>query len=391
MTYRSTRRDFLRTLGVGLAGVLTVDNLAGEFRILVGPEGATFYVGTYTGGKSEGIYRCRLDLGSGAVRIESVINGVTSPSFLVTDSGRGRLYAVCETAEFQGMPGGSVMAFAVNRESGEARVLNSRSTRGADPCHVTIDPSGRFVVVANYSGGSLAVYPLSKDGSLGEETDFVQHTGSSILPRQKGPHAHSLNFDPVGRFAYAADLGLDKVLVYSFDGQRGKLVPATPPWAGIKAGAGPRHLAFSRNGQTVYVANELDSTLAIFSVDPVTGGLELLQTISTVPHDFNGDNFPADIHISPSGKFVYCSNRGHDSIAVFVINQRTGTLSALQYEPTGGKWPRNFAIDPTGQFLLVANQKSSTITVFGVDTESGAITLRNQKLEIPDPACVVFF
>jgi 6-phosphogluconolactonase len=391
VTYRSTRRDFLRTLGVGLAGVLAADNLAGGLRILAGPEGATFYVGTYTEGRSEGIYRCRLDFGSGAVRIESAVNGVTNPSFLVTDGSRGRMYAVCETAEFQGMPGGSVVSFAVNRESGEARVLNSRPTRGADPCHVTIDPSGRFVVVANYSGGSLAVYPLNKDGSLGEATDFVQHTGSSILPRQKGPHAHSVNFDPIGRFAYAADLGLDKVLIYSFDGQRGKLVPATPPWAEIKAGAGPRHLVFSRNGQTVYVVNELDSTLAVFSVDPTTGGLKLLQTIATIPQDFKEENFPADIHVSPSGKFVYCSNRGHDSIAVFAINQRTGTLSALQYAPTGGKWPRNFAIDPTGQFLLVANQKSATITVFGVDTVWGALTQRSQKLEITEPACVVFF
>jgi 6-phosphogluconolactonase len=390
VTYRSTRRDFLKTLGVGLAGVLAADNLAGGLRILVGPERVPFYVGTYTGDKSEGIYRCHLDPGSGALQIESVVRGVTNPSFLVTDGSRGRIYAVCETAESQGVPGGSVVAFAVNRDSGEARVLNSRSTRGADPCHVTMDPSGRFIVVSNYSGGSLAVYPLNKDGSLGEATDFVQHTGSSVLPRQQGPHAHSVNFDPVGRFAYAADLGLDKVLIYSFDGQHGKLVPATPPSAGIKAGAGPRHLAFSKNGQNVYGVNELDSTLAVFSVDPATGSLELLQTLSTVPPDFKGENFPADIHLSPSGKFVYCSNRGHDSIGVFAINRRTGTLSAIQFEPTGGKWPRNFAIDPTGQFLLAANQKSGTITLFGIDTEWGAITLRDKKLEIPDPACVAF-
>jgi 6-phosphogluconolactonase len=213
VTYKSTRRDFLKSMGVGLAGVIAADKLVAGLRFLPGSESSIFYVGTYTSGGSGGIYRCRLSLSSGSLTIESIVGGVTNPSFLAIDKARGRLFAVNETAEFEGKPGGSVSAFRLNPESGDLQLLNSRSTHGADPCHVTVDATGRFILVANYSGGSIAVLPVQSDGSLGEATDFVEHKGASVKPRQQGPHAHSINLNHANAFAYVADLGLDKVMI----------------------------------------------------------------------------------------------------------------------------------------------------------------------------------
>jgi 6-phosphogluconolactonase len=354
------------------------------------PDTARLFVGTYTNARSEGIYCCRFDAGSGRLEVESVVKGVTNPSYLAIDRSRGRLFCVNETAEFEGMAGGSASAFALNVETGEVRSLNRGSTHGADPCYLTIDPDGRFVLVANYTGGSLAVLPVQNDGSLGEATDIIQHQGSSVKPRQQAPHAHSVVLDSSGRFAYAADLGLDKVMIYRFDGREGKLLPSTPGWAGLNPGAGPRHLAFSPDGSRLYVANELDSTMTVFSVEVSTGGLEHRQTVSTLPTDFTGENFPADIHVAQSGRFVYCSNRGHDSIAVFAVETKTGEVSPVQHESTCGKWPRNFTIDPTGQYMLVANQRSDTITVFAIDPESGTLTPNDGAAEVPSPVCLKF-
>ena len=390
MNLKFTRRDLLKTLGIGIAGGVTAGRLFAGMRLPASSGSARLFVGTYTNGKSEGIYRCVFDGRSGELIVQSLTKGVTNPSFLAVDTDRSRLLCVNETAEFEGKPGGSVSAFALNAETGDLRLLNSCSTHGADPCYLTIDSAGRFVLVANYTGGSLAVLPVHNDGSLGEATDVVQHKGSSIKPRQEGPHAHSVVFDPSGRYAYAADLGLDRVMIYRFDDKQGKLIPAAPDWAPLKPGAGPRHLAFSPDGSGVYVVNELDSTLTAFSVDRSTGGLEHRQTLSTLPPAFAGENFPADIHIARSGRFVYASNRGHDSIAVFAVDAKKGEISLVQHEPTGGKWPRNFTIDPSGEYLLVANQRSDRITVFDINPESGTLAPNGHMAEVPSPVCLKF-
>jgi 6-phosphogluconolactonase len=390
MDDKSTRREFLKKTALGAAGFLASHRLAAGLRVRTAPDSARLFVGTYTGGKSEGIYRCTFDLDSGSLTFESVIKGVTNPSYLAIDRNRGRLFCVNETARFQDAPGGSVSAFALNPETGDVRLLNIQPTLGADPCYLSADPGGRYVLVANYSGGSLTVLPVKNDGSLGKATDVVQHKGSSVKPRQTGPHAHCVIFDPGDRFAYAADLGLDKVMIYRFENQTGTLKPANPRWGVLKPGAGPRHLAFLPDGLILYSVNELDSTLSVFSVNRSTGALEHRQTLPTLPPDFNGENFPADIHVSPSGEFVYCSNRGHDSIAVFAVNKKSGGLAIQQHEPTGGKWPRNFTIDPTGKFLLVANQRSDTITVFSIDHNSGTLSPTGRVADVPAPVCLKF-
>jgi 6-phosphogluconolactonase len=390
MNLRITRRNFIKTIGIGIAGSITASKLPAGVRLPASSGSAKLFVGTYTNGKSEGIYRCLFNVDSGELTVECVTKGVTNPSFLAVDRNRNRLFCVNETAEFDGKPGGAVSAFALNPESGDLSLLNSSSTHGADPCYVTRDSSGRFVLVANYTGGSLAVLPIRTNGSLGEATDVVQHRGSSVKPRQQGPHAHSVVLDPSGRYAYAADLGLDKVMIYRFDVQQGKLLPATSAWALLKPGAGPRHLAFSPDGSRVYVVNELDSTLTAFSVDGSTGSLQLRQTLSTVPSGYSGENFPADIHIARSGRFVYASNRGHDSIAVFAVDTKNGEISLVQNEPTGGKWPRNFTIDPTGRYLLAANQRSDNITVLEIHPESGTLVPNGHVAEVPSPVCLKF-
>jgi len=390
MTNRNTRREFLKELALGLTGTIAANRAFAGLHIRTASDSARFFAGTYAKESNEGIYSLRLDLGSGAITIESAVNGITNPSYLAIDRKRGRLFSVNEVSEYEGKPGGAMTAFALNPETGELRLVNSRSTGGPGPCYVSIDSTGRFVLVANYTGGSVAVIPVENDGSLGEASDFVQHAGSSVTARQEGPHAHCVVLSTNERFAYVADLGLDRVLIYHFDSKRGKLLPATPGWAGFKPGAGPRHLAFSPDGANAYVVNELDSTLTVFAADRLTGALELRQTVTTLPASFSGENYPADIHVSPSGKFVYCSNRGHDSIAGFAVNGETGKIMPVLHEPTGGKWPRNFAIDPTGQYLLVANQRSDTITVFSIDLQSGALCPTGHTAEVPRPACVKF-
>jgi 6-phosphogluconolactonase len=390
MTNRNTRREFLKELALGLTGTIAANRAFAGLRIRTASDTARFFAGTYAKESNEGIYSLRLDLGSGAITVESAVNGITNPSYLVIDRIRGRLFSVNEVSEFEGKAVGAVTAFALYPETGKLRLVNSRATGGPGPCYVSIDSTGRFVLVANYTGGSVAVLPVQDDGSLGEASDFVQHTGSSVTPRQEGPHAHCVVLASNDRFAYVADLGLDRVMIYQFDGRQGKLLPATPSWAGFKPGAGPRHIAFSPDGASAYVVNELDSTLTVFAADRVTGTLEHRQTVSTLPAGFAGENFPADIHVCPSGQFVYCSNRGHNSIAGFAVNSERGIITPLLHEPTGGKWPRNFAIDPTGQYLLVANQRSDTITVFSIDPQSGALCPTGATAEVPRPACVKF-
>ena len=347
------------------------------------------YVGTYTKKGSEGIYVYRLDTSSGALEPVSKATGVENPSFLAIHPSRRYLYAVDEVREFKGQPGGAVSAFAIDPKTGDLTYLNQQLSRGAGPCHLSVDQTGKFVLAANYSAGSAAILPIRDDGRLGEATDVVQHQGSSVNPkRQKGPHAHSINLSPDNRFAFVADLGLDKIMIYQLDLGEGKLKPNDPPFAKVPPGAGPRHFAFHPNGKYAYVINELDNTMTAFAYDAARGALTEIQTLSTLPEGFDETSYCADVHVSPSGKFLYGSNRGHDSIVIFEIDEGTGKLSLVGHEPTQGKNPRNFAIDPTGAFLLAANQDSDSIVVFRIDEKTGKLTPTGHVAEVSMPVCL---
>ena len=347
------------------------------------------YVGTYTAGRSEGIYLFRLNLSSGELRHVGTTKGVVNPSFLTLDGRRRYLYAVNEVEEFAGKKSGAVSAFAVDRKTGGLRFLNQQPSLGGAPCYVSLDAAERFLLVANYVGGNVTVLPVRVDGSLGEAADVKQFRGSGVNPgRQEGPHAHCILPDRSGRHVYSCDLGTDKVMIYRFDARGGKLVPNEEPWAQVKPGAGPRHLTFHPGGRHAYVINELDSTVTAFAHDPSRGTLRELQTVPALPADFKGANTGADIHVSPDGKFLYCSNRGHDSIAAFRVDARTGRLSSVAHTPTRGKKPRNFAVDPTGAFLLVANQDSDTIVTFRRDPLTGRLDPAGHVAEVPSPVCL---
>jgi 6-phosphogluconolactonase len=270
-------------------------------------------------------------------------------------------------------------------------LLNEVPSRGSDPCYVIVDKTGKFVLVANYTGGNVAVFPILEGGGLGEASAFVQHTGHGTNPqRQEGPHAHYINLSSDNRFAVAADLGLDEILIYRFDPTKGTLTANDPKFVSVNAGAGPRHFGFSPSGNFAYVINEMQSTVTAFSYDADRGQLHSLQTISTLPKDFAGANDDAEIQVHPSGKFLYASNRGHDSIAVFAIDESKGTLTALEYVSTQGKEPRNFEIDPTGSRLFVANQKSDNIVIFRIDPKTGRLAHTGDVLHVPSPVCVKF-
>jgi 6-phosphogluconolactonase len=389
------RREFLRTAGLGLLGLtLSEFPFACEWVRVLSAERAgelLVYVGTYTTGKSEGIYLYRLSLSSGELRHVSTTKGVTNPSFLALAPSRRYLYAVNEVGDFAGTKSGAVSAFAVDQRAGELRLLNQQPSLGADPCYVDVAAGGKFVLVANYTGGNVTVFPVQRDGSLGEATDMKQARGSSInRERQEGPHAHCIVLDPTNRFAYSCDLGTDKIMIFRFDARNGKLLPNEPPWVQTKPGEGPRHLAFHPSGKYVFVLNELNSTVTAFTRDPGKGSLKELQTLTTLPKDFTGTNTGADIHVSPDGRFVYCSNRGHDSIAIFAVDPSGDALTPVGHESTRGMTPRNFAIDPTGTFLLVANQKSDNIVVFRLDQKIGRLSSTGQTAEVPSPVCLKF-
>lgn len=349
------------------------------------------YFGTYTSAKSKGIYRSTLDLRSGALTAPTLVAETPSPSFLALHQNGRFLYAVNEVGQFEGRRTGAVSAFAIDRD-GALRLLNQASSLADGPCHLVVDPTGRNVLVANYGGGSTTVIPLGTDGSLGAPGSSIQHRGSSVNPqRQKEPHAHGVYLDPANRFAYVPDLGIDRVMIYRFDPRAHSLTPSgTPPYASLKPGAGPRHMAFHPNGRFAYVINELDSTITAFGYDAKSGRLAETQTVPTLPADFKGESTTAEIAVHPSGKFLYGSNRGHDSIAVFAVDPATGQLTFVQHEPTQGKTPRNFALDPTGAFLLAANQNSDNVVVFRVDAQTGKLTPTAQRIEVGAPVCVTF-
>ena len=350
------------------------------------------FVGTYTEPEqshSEGIYVYRMDSSTGRLTFESVMGGVVNPSFLEIHPSRNFLYAVNEVQNFADRAGGGVSAFSIDLRSGELNLLNSKSSHGEDPCYISIEQTGRFALAANYSSGRIAMLPIQKNGQLGGTTDVIQHSGASIHPkRQTAPYAHCIIPDPTNRFAMVADLGLDNILIYRMDLDKGKLHKHTE--VKVKAGSGPRHLTFHRDLPYAYLINELISTLTAYRYLSDAGTLEELQTVSTLPDDFKGENLAADIHISPTGKYLYASNRGHDSIAHFHIDKNTGHLSYCEHTPTHGHEPRNFAIDPSGTFLLVANQKTNNIVTFKIDPTTGQLSMTGYEEEVSMPVCLKF-
>jgi 6-phosphogluconolactonase len=352
-----------------------------------------FYVGTYTQGdsKSKGIYAYRYDAATQEITSLGLAAETTNPSWVALHPNGRFLYAVNEVQNYKGPNSGGVSAFSIDRSTGKLTFLNEVASRGADPCYIIVDDSGKHVLVANYTGGNIATFPIAADGKLGEASAFIQHTGHGLNPkRQEAAHAHSIDLSPDERFAFVDDLGLDELLVYKFDKSKGSLKPNNPPFAKLDAGAGPRHFVLHPSGQFAYVVSEMASTVTAFSMQLKTGMLHRLQSISTLPDDFKGENDDAEIRIHPSGKFLYASNRGHDSITVFAVDPAKGTLTVVEHASTQGKTPRSFEIDPTGTLLFAENQESNNIVVFHIDEKTGKLTPTGKVLEVGQPVCVKF-
>lgn len=349
------------------------------------------YVGTYNTAKGKGIHAYRLDSASGQLSSLGLASEAVNPTFVAVDP-RGRfLYVTKEVSRHEGRKSGAVKAFAIDRRTGKLRFLNEASSGGTVPCYVALDKRGKYAMVANYGSGSVEVIRVRKDGRLGKVTAFDQRAGSSVNPeRQEGPHAHWIDVSPDNRYMLSTDLGLDKVFVYRLDEKTGALEPNDPPYALADHGSGPRHIAFAPSGRFVYVIGEMGSTITTFSYDAARGALHKLQSISTLPKGFKGQSDCAEIAVSPSGKHVYGSNRGHDSIAVFSVDSKKGTLTPVEHVPSQGKTPRHFAIDPTGSYLVAANQDSDSLVVFRIHQKTGRLTPTGQTLQVRSPACVRF-
>lgn len=386
-------------LAIGLVAVMS--GLAGADRAHAGGDAVApggngtgtlwLYVGTYTGGKtpSEGIYLLELDPETGTLVNKGGVGHLSNPSFLAIHPSRKFVYAVNEQGEFNGRKTGGVSALAIEPESGKLKLLNQQSSEGNGPCHISLDRAGKNALVANYGDGMVACLPIGPDGKLGPASSKIQHRGTGSDPgRQQGPHAHSINLDAANRFAFAADLGLDKVFIYKFDGEGGTLTPNAPAFGEVAPGSGPRHFAFHPGGRFAYVINEMGNTITAFAYDPDQGSLTPIQSTSTLPDDFKGKSYTAEVQVHPSGKFVYGSNRGHDSIAVFAVDAATGKLTAAGHQSTLGKNPRNFALDPSGSYLLAENQDSDSIVVFRIDPDSGALKQVGEPLFVPMPVCI---
>ena len=346
------------------------------------------YVGNYKGKDGPGIYAGRFDAATGRLAAISLAAETVNPSYLAIHPNRRFLYA---TNNYQGKGAGSVSAFAMDRHTGKLTFLNSVPTRGMDPYFLSVDKTGKAVVAVNYASGSVVLLPIKEDGSLGEVSAFLERHGSSVNPTlQSGPHPHSVGISADNRFAIVADRGADQVAVYRLDPVQGSLTPNQPPYVTAKPGAGPRHIDIHPNGKFVYVVNELNNSVTAYHYDTAKGVLKEVQTVPTVPRDFTGNNLPADVHVHPSGKFLYGSNRGHDSIAVFRIDKTDGTLKFLERVSAQGQSPRGFGIDPTGSYLIVANQTTGNLVVFRIDRKTGGLTPTGQTVEAGMPVCMQF-
>ncbi len=343
------------------------------------------YVGTFTSEGAEGIYQCSFNASTGELSQVSVFKGVDNPGFLRKSPDGKFLYVVTRAPVTVDPAGGSVAAYRIGLQ-GNLEFLNKQSSQGRDPCYVDVSPDGKWVAIANYGGGSVAIYPVNQDGSLKPASSLVKHEGSGPHPtRQKAPYAHSIRFSKDGKTLYAADLGTDQLLVYQLDEVTGMISPSVQPFVALPPGSGPRHFEFSSDEKFCYVANELNSTVSV--VERKSGRWTVTETLSTLPSEFTGDSFCADIHLSADGKFVYVSNRGHQSIAVFGRNSN-GSLTAITHVNVQGDWPRNFTIDPSGKYMLVANQRSHNIAVF--ELRNGVPVYTGKDIKLPAPVCLAF-
>lgn len=348
-----------------------------------------FYVGTFTSEGAEGVYLCSFDPDSGSLRLEKVFKGFDNPSFLKISPDRRFLYVVNRSPRAVEPSGGSVSAFRINGDK-SLSFLNKQLSHGEDPCHVDVSPDGNFVAVANYGSGSLALYPIEADGKLKPATSVIQNKGTGANPaRQSGPHAHSIKFSPNGNEVFSPDLGIDKVVRFELDKGSKTLKATGQPFLPVAPGAGPRHFDFHPAKDILYVINELNSTITCFGKS--SGSWSDFQTVSALPPGYSETSYCADIHISKDGKFLYGSNRGHNSIAVFVVEAYTGKLIPIDFVPTQGNWPRNFTLSPDGKYLLVGNQRSGNITVFRINSSTGIPEFTGNELKIPSPVCLEFY
>ena len=357
------------------------------------------FVGTYTkdegfvDGKGKGIYFLAFDANAGSIERDTLYGRnafhSVNPSFLAVSPDKKTLLAVNELNPSDG-DSGTLNAYAIDSITHELYYINNQKTGAYAPCHVSIDATGQYAFVANYVGGVLKMFPIYSSGSLGDASQTIRLEGSSTnKDRQESSHPHSVNISPNNKFAYVPDLGTDKIMIYNLDLENGKMLPAQQPFMKVQNGAGPRHFAFHPNGKQAYVVNELDATVNAFDYNSATGQLAEIQSITTVPDDFKAFNACADIHVHPSGKFLYASNRGHNSIVIYSIDAATGQLTFVGHEPTKGDFPRNFILDPSGHFLLVANQNTNGIFLFKIDQKTGELEVVD-KTKVPTPVCLKF-
>lgn len=348
------------------------------------------FIGTYTRGDSisEGIYTTTFDTESGKLAPATLAAKTDNPSFLTVHPSNKFLFACIETNDYEGNPTGAVAAFKINANNGQLELINQRSSEGGAPCHCNVDATGRFLLVANYLGGNVAVFPIADDGALAEPSCVINHIGSGPnKQRQEAPHAHSINLSADNKFAYAADLGIDRVMIFRFDSQDGQLVPSAADSVVLAAGGGPRHFSIHPSGKFAYTNKELTCEATALQRNPATGSLKVMQNISTLPADFNGRKSTAECLVHPNGKSLYVSNRGHDSIAAYNIDQESGQLTLIEIEKTQGKEPRNFFIMPDGKWLIAENQNSDTVVVFSISPD-GSLSPANSKIAVGKPVCL---
>lgn len=347
------------------------------------------FAGTFDGDGGEGLYVFEFDRKN--LRLERIqtVSDRLSPSFQAVHPDLPVLYSASRQPVSEESDHHTIGAYRIDQATGRLSLINEQSVLGISPAHVSVDPLGSFVFVSNYTSGNLAMLPVRDDGGLEEASDFVQHEGSSIHPtRQQRAHAHAADPSPDGRFLYVSDLGMDRIMIYEINRQQRALSPASQPWFSSTPGAGPRHMTFRPDGAFAYSAEELTSTVAVLRVDAATGALEQIQRISMLPEDFDGSNTAADIHVSPDGRFLYASNRGHDSIVIFSIHESTGELSLAGHESTIGEHPRNFMMDVTGDLVFVANRDNNHVVIFRRDAKTGALEFTGVEVEVPRAVCV---
>ncbi|MEI7026229.1 lactonase family protein [Paenibacillus sp. y28] len=346
------------------------------------------FIGSYADSKEPGLYSCKYDSASGRLTLLDQARGLQNPTFVAVNRQGLKLYALTEGLNADNERCGAAAAYHIDPATGKLSLLNQEHTVPAPTCHIVLDQTNRYVMVSSYHGGMIGLSPLEEDGRLGAASDIQRHNGASVLPVQDRPRAHSVFVDRANRYAGACDLGLDRIIMYQLDLANRRFIPHGE--VQVTPGSGPRHFAFHPSYRYGYVINELNSTVTAFSYDEEQGVLREIQTISTLPDDYQGENACADIHVSPDGKFLYGSNRGHDSMVVYAIDQSSGQLAVVEYASTLGGHPRNFAVSPDGRFVLVANRDGNNVVSFARDAETGKLTPTGDVLSISKPVCVKF-